>query len=47
MVGVEAIVSQKYRSTCVAETIVIAHSIKVTSIIKLFQCFVKFESKFW
>jgi hypothetical protein len=39
--------SQKYRSACVAEAMVIAHTIKASSLIKLFNCFPEFEAKFW
>ena len=47
MVGLESIMSQKYRSTCVAEAIVIAHSLKAAGLLKLFQAFSEFEQKFW
>jgi hypothetical protein len=47
MIGVESIMSQKYRSACVAEAMVIAHTIKASSLIKLFNCFPEFEAKFW
>lgn len=42
LVGLESIMSQQYKSTCIANAITIVHQLKATSLIKLFQCFPEF-----